>query len=201
MITERRHIVGFIEDFYPLLVLRCELVCAVIMIFLITISRLYRISNGSRSFEKILWFGFGHIIFDIITVLTVNLSGKSEVINLVEVLTTDKRYGFTDMLNWICHIIFYIFALLFLFEFFCYIVNMCFSKKVYDLCKSIGILAIVIYAAVSPFLEMDFIDTQNGTHSSYGVAAFVGYGLGVVFIIASFAIVLFKSKDQNIRIK
>lgn len=181
-------------EFYPLLVLRCEIVCAVIMIFLIINSSLYRISNANRSSDKIFWFALGHVIFDIITVITVNSNKISSRINLLEILTEGVSYSHADILNWFCHIAFYIFALLFLFEFFCYIINLCFSKRIYGICKNIGVLSIVVYGAASPFLEMEFIQA-NGTKSSYGMAAFAGYGLGIIFLITSFVIVIIKRKE------
>ena len=56
----------------PLLILRAEAVCLVVLLFMMFSSRQYRIGKESKAFSRLVWFGVTHVIFDIITVCTVN---------------------------------------------------------------------------------------------------------------------------------
>ena len=79
---------------YPILILRAEFVCLVLLIFLLFTSKAYKLEKNSRSFSKLLLFAIAHVVFDIITVLTVNNTGVVP-----------------NYINWIAHAIFYITAI------------------------------------------------------------------------------------------
>ena len=55
----------------PILILRCEIICAIIMIFFFVYSIIYSKSRG-RHFQNACIIGFLHLLFDGITVYTVN---------------------------------------------------------------------------------------------------------------------------------
>ena len=55
-----------------LLILREEIVCLIILIYLAFISRTYRMGKDGRLFNLILSFAIAHVILDGITVWTVN---------------------------------------------------------------------------------------------------------------------------------
>ena len=154
---------------YPLLILRAEVVCMIILIFLLFTSHHYRVYEDSKAFRKILLFAIIHVSFDIITVLTVN--------NL------DIFHGW---INLVCHILFYLSALLFANEIANYVVTLCYPVKAKQL-YIIGYVLIGLYIVSLPFLNIDY-KYSLGTYSSTGPAAYVGYGLAFSFFI--FALVL-----------
>lgn len=55
-----------------MIILREEIVCAVVILFIIFYSIIYKIKSGNNGFMRVLWAAFLHVVFDIITVITVN---------------------------------------------------------------------------------------------------------------------------------
>jgi len=156
---------------FPVLILRCELVCLVILVFLYFTSRSYNISSESKAFNRLLFFALIHVVFDIITVLTVN---QTDTVPL--------------WLNWICHVFFYLSAIFFSNEIVNYVIAICYpgyAKKLYAL----GHILISIYICCLPFLRIYYIQTI-GTCSSAGPAAIVGYGLAFLFFSCAILMIL-----------
>ena len=55
-----------------ILVLRAEIVCLIILIYLTMVSRTYRMGKDAGIFRQILLFAVLHVVMDIVTVWTVN---------------------------------------------------------------------------------------------------------------------------------
>lgn len=161
---------------YPVLILRSEIVCLIILLLLVLTSRSFHLGRSSKTFYRLSLFAVIHVIFDIITVWTVN--------HLDTVPTG---------VNYVAHLIFYLAAILFSHEILDYVVTLCYpakSKLIYYL----GLALPVIYLFCLPFLPIDYV-ICNGTNSSTGPAAYVGYGIAFIyFITATIIILLNKSK-------
>ena len=157
---------------YPILIVRAEIICLAILLFITLYSSLYKMGKDQGNFLRICVFAIGHVIFDLITVLTVN--------NLDTV---------APVVNKLCHIIFYMFALLFAYEFFCYTVSLCYSKNTLRRVRRLGLVPLTLYLAAVPFLGMEYL-SGCGTNYSFGPAAIVGYGVAMVFFLASIGVVL-----------
>lgn len=155
---------------YPVLILRSELVCLVILVFLYFTSRSYNVDRESRSFLRILYFSIVHVIFDIVTVITVNNTGTVP-----------------PWLNWLCHIIFYLSAILFSNEIVNYVVAIVYPRKARKL-YALGHFLTLIYICCLSFLRIEYVE-DVGTYSSAGPAAIVGYGLAFVFFISALVII------------
>ena len=156
---------------YPILILRSEAVCLIILTFLLFTSRVYNINRDSKVFNRMLVFAFLHVLFDIITVLTVN---NTETV--------------PDAVNRICHIIFYLTAILFSNELANYVFSLCcpqLARKFY--CAGHSVIA--LYLCALPFLDIDYA-VDLGTKASTGPAAYVGYGIAFLFFISSLLIIL-----------
>lgn len=167
---------------FPILILRCEVVCLIILVFLWFTSHSYHLSSESKTFSRILRYSIAHVIFDIVTVLTVN--------------HTDTVPGW---LNWVCHLLFYLTAILFSNEIANYTVAICYpkyAKKIYKL----GHVLILIYVCCLSFLKIEYVP-DLGTWSSSGPAAYVGYGLAFSFFIAALVILLTHMKRMTVSIK
>lgn len=159
-----------------LLVVREEIVCLIILLFILLYSRLYKMGKDQGNFLRICSFAIGHIVFDLITVLTVN-----------------HLDSWPPVLNWVCHIVFYLFALLFSYEFLCYTVSLCFSRRALHTVRLVGLAPLGLYLLLVPFLPMEYL-AGNGTNYSFGVAAIVGYGVAMLFFLASILLVLHHRK-------
>jgi len=167
---------------YPVLILRSEVACLVILVFLFFTSRSYQIDRESKAFRRILYFALIHIVFDIVTVLTVN--------------HTDTVPAW---INWLCHIMFYLSAILYSNEIVNYAAAICFphqAKKLY----AAGHILTVVYICCLSFLKINYVE-DLGTYSSTGPAAIVGYGLAFFFFICALVIIFTHMKKMTVSIK
>ncbi len=155
---------------YPLLIVREEIVCLIILIFLWINGHFYQMGKDHGSFQRLLVYAIGHVVFDIVTVLTVNSLDKVPL-----------------WLNFSAHIIFYLFAILFSQEFFCYVIALSYEKRVHKPVRIGSFCLLAVYLLLLPVLPIVYLQ-GNGTNYSLGPAAFVGYGLAMVFFVGSAAI-------------
>ncbi|MBO2517788.1 MAG: hypothetical protein CW338_11070, partial [Clostridiales bacterium] len=177
----------------PTLILRAETVCLVVLLFMMFSSRQYRIGKESKAFFRLVWFGIIHVVFDIVTVCTVNLWDFS-----MDTLT--------GVLNNIAHIMFYLSAILYANELCSYVVRICYPKanrKIYY----IGYILIVAYLALLPFPFMNISKVfaqgswNNGTWSSTGMAAYVGYGIAFAYFLLAIILIFINFYKLKAHIK
>lgn len=167
---------------YPVLILRCETVCIIILSLLMITSRSYHLGRSSKTFYRLCWFGIIHVVFDIITVWTVN--------HLETV---------PPAINYTAHLVFYVSAILFSHEILDYVIALCYPAKAKYI-YYIGLALPGIYLCCLPFLPIDYI-AVNGTNSSTGPAAYVGYGIAFVYFFSATAVILKNLKKLNKSIK
>lgn len=151
---------------YPVLILRAEAVCLVILIFLYYTSRDYQVDRGPKTFGRLWTFAFIHVCFDIITVFTVN-----------------NTQSVPSAVNYIYHVIFYLSAILYSNELANYVIRQCHpknAKKFYIL----GLAVAGVYLCCLPLLKIEYVP-DVGTYSSAGSAAIVGYSIAFVFFITA----------------
>lgn len=156
---------------HPLLIVREEIVCLIILIFLWINGRFYKMGKDHGSFQRMLVYAIGHVVFDIITVLTVNS------------LETVPAW-----INFAAHAVFYLFAILFSQEFLCYVVALSYGKRIQKVARVSSACLLAVYVVLLPVLPIVYLQGY-GTNYSLGPAAFVGYGLAMIFFISS-AIIL-----------
>lgn len=152
---------------YPLLIVREEIVCLIVLIFLWINGRFYKMGKDHGSFQRMLVYAIGHVVFDIVTVLTVNS------------LDTVPLW-----FNFAAHVVFYLFAILFSQEFFCYVVALSYGKRIQKTARIGSVCLLALYVVLLPVLPIVYLQ-GNGTNYSLGPAAFVGYGLAMIFFISS----------------
>ncbi len=152
---------------YPLLIVREEIVCLIILLFLWINGRYYQMGKDHDSFQRMLAYAIGHVAFDIVTVLTVN--------NLDKV---------PEWFNYVAHVIFYLLAILFSQEFLCYVIALSYEKRIQKKSRIVSSGLLIAYILLLPVLPIVYLQ-GNGTNYSLGPAAFVGYGLAMVFFIGS----------------
>lgn len=152
---------------YPLLIVREEIVCLIILIFLWINGRFYKMGKDHGSFQRMLIYAIGHVVFDIVTVLTVNSLDKVPI-----------------WFNFAAHVVFYLFAIMFSLEFLCYVIAMSYVKRIQKAVRVGGFCLLSVYILLLPVLPIVYLQ-GNGTNYSLGPAAFVGYGLAMSFFVVS----------------
>ncbi len=152
---------------YPILILREELVCLVILLYLSYISKMYRMGKDSQVFNRLLSFATLHVVLDGVTVWTVN-----------------HRDRIPGWVNDACHVLFYLSALLFAFSFFIYTLEL-FHHGELRKWYSFSLIPIVIYAVLLVTVLKIEYQEFNGTSASVGSGAVVGYTLAFCYFMAS----------------
>ncbi len=168
---------------YPLLIVREEIVCLIILIFLLGNGRFYKMGKDLGSFQRMLVYAIGHVVFDIVTVLTVNNLDKVPV-----------------WFNFAAHVVFYLFALLFSQEFLCYVIALSYNKRIQKKVRFGCICLLMLYIVLLPVLPIVYLQ-GNGTNYSLGPAAFVGYGLAMFYFVSSgiILVVNYKKLEPHVR--
>ena len=167
---------------YPILILRAEVVCLVILIFLFFTARAYNIGRETRSFSRLLKFALVHVCFDIVTVLTVN-----------------HTQTVPPLVNDLCHVIFYISAILFSNEIVNYVIALCYPRYA-GKCYRAGLVITALYLLSLPLLKMTYVE-DLGTYSSTGPAAYAGFGIAFVFFITALIIIFSNLKRMPLSVK
>ena len=158
---------------FPLLILREEIVCLVILVFLALISRTYRMGKDGRIFNLILTFAVVHVVMDGLTIWTVN-----------------HMESVSPLVNDIAHWLFFISAILFSTEMFRYVLNACYPglKKEwhYTLLAPAGIYLLLLITGI---LKTSY-NEHDGTWLSEGAGPTVGFVICFVFFITAVILIL-----------
>lgn len=170
-----------------ILTVREEVVCLLVLIFLIGYHSIYKSNdenNDGRSFLKIAFYALGHVLLDMITVVTVN--------NLDVVPTA---------VNKVLHIAFYCFGLLFIMEFLDYVIKLTMSNKLLKEYRRIKFFPVLLIIVLSFFLPIEYIKGR-GTNYSYGRLIFVCYGIFALYCLLAMVLALinYKNLDRKMRL-
>lgn len=188
------------EKMNHLLLIRGEIVCIVIIVFVMFTSRLYNIGKDSKIFGRILTYALLHTLFDLLTVITVNDPRTQDSFSLPDVFRSGFEVCPFEIFNWVSHIIFYMLAMLFVHEFLSYIIERCYSKTVLRNARIVSTVIQCVLLIILPFLRMDFIPC-SGTRSSFGPAAFLAYGLAMVYLMLCLLIVIINRRRLEMHVK
>ncbi len=156
-----------------ILILRTEIICLILLVYLAFISRTFRMGKDGKTFNLIMTFAMVHLIMDGFTVWTVNHP--------------------ESVLPWVndaAHIVFYLSAMLFSVEILVYVANLCkpeWSRKIRIAAD--GLLAGYLILLVSGVLKIEY-EAFNGTRSSVGSAPTAGFALCFLFFTAAIAMIL-----------
>lgn len=161
---------------YPILILRSEIICLILLLFTAVIVKRYGIRKSNRSFALLLTFAIIHVVFDGITVYTVN---QTDTIPTV--------------VNNICHILFYLSALAFSSEFLLCTFRICMPAKKQKQQTIISYALFALYVVCLPFLKIEYT-LGNGSYSSAGSAAYMGYACAFINFICAFIVMVISRK-------
>ncbi len=166
-----------------MLILREEIVCLVVILFIIFYTATYKIKDGDNSFMKVLLAALGHVVFDAITVVTVNTQ---------DVVPASA--------NKFLHLMYYFFSILFTMEFYDYIVRLTVPHNKQKLLRTIRYIPTVIFVLLFFILPIEYVE-GHGTNYSYGPLVFVGYGIFVVHCIICLILVMYYRTMLDFKIR
>lgn len=166
-----------------LLTIREEIVCLIILGFFFVYYMIYRGETKDNRFIKMFCYAITHAALDLTTVITVN--------HLDEV---------PDWVNRVLHWLFYLAAIMFCYEMFCYITDLAYSRRMARRFSQIALALPVAFAVLMPFLRIDYVN-GNGTNYSFGPCVFMGYGCALVLVFASFAVLITRYRRLNVNVR
>ena len=162
----------------PLLILRTEILCFVLLLYLTYISRTFRMGKDGRLFNLMMSFSLLHVIMDGYTVWIVN-----------------HQEGTPVWVNDLAHTVFYISAILFSTEVLYYVANLCWREaSVRIRCAADVLTAVYSLLVITGILKIDLSQKFNGTYASTGSAPTAGFALCFVFFAAALCMILFTRK-------
>ena len=163
----------------PVLVLRAEFVCLIILLYLTLLSRTYRMGRDGRIFNRILLFSILHVIMDGVTVWTVN---HADTVPLY--------------LNNLAHIVFYISAILFSYEICMYSVNVTRIRPMNTRTRVLALTPVGIFLLLlcTPLLTIEY-EQLSGTWASIGTAPVMGYVIAFGYFAAAIVFIIIRWKQ------
>lgn len=162
-----------------ILILRSEIVCLIALLLLLWYSTGHGFYDSAGRYTALNMLAIGHVVFDIITVITVNNQDKVP-----------------PLANRICHEIFYMFAILF-----CYMLVYLVLDLTYGIGKSKKIIRVLGLIPAAYLIAMSFLPIEyvqgNGTYYSFGPCVFAGYACVMILFIISMILVMVNIKKVN----
>ena len=157
----------------PILILRTEIVCLILLVYLAYISRTFRMGKDGRLFNLLLSFSVLHTVLDGVTVWTVN-----------HLETTPPWVNDT------VHIAFYMSAILYSIEVLAYVANLCYPERAkWFRVAADGLAAVYLVLTAVGVLTIRY-EAFNGTNASVGTAPTAGFALCFLFFIAAVFMIL-----------
>lgn len=166
-----------------LLILREELVCAIILLFLLFYYSTNKIKEKGQYFLHLVCIGLTHVVFDMVTIHTVNY---------LQVVPS--------VVNRILHILFYLTGILFARGLYSYTLSICSVHKKARLLEIMGNVPLPIFGALLLILPMEYVKGR-WTNYSYGPLAFAGYAVFLIYCTACVLTILFSAKKLDTRTK
>lgn len=171
--------------FNPIIALRSEIVCLVLLIFLFLTAKKYNMGKDKKTFELLIVLAIIHLVFDAITVIAVN----SEILR--------NQY---KIINDIIHITFYYTAILYSKTIWEYVFFELYPEK-RRLGKLIGWILpflygifLIIASVITQGDVIRYVDTGQGTWSSDYLGAYVGYITATIYFIAALVLIIINHK-------
>lgn len=155
-----------------LLILREEIICTIILVYLIAFYRISKIKDKEVFFLTLSSCALAHIAFDMITVFTVN-----------------NRDIVPAVLNDLFHIGFYITGILVSLIFYMHIVNITALVGKIGFLRFIGVVPFVAFCIAVLFIPMEYVH-GNGTDYSFGLLAIIGYSLFILYCVLCVILVI-----------
>lgn len=166
-----------------ILIIREEIVCILVLIFLICYKAVYRSRGGDGAFIKVALYALGHVVLDLITVITVN---NTDVV--------------PHSVNKLLHILFYYFSMLFTVAFYNYVVKLTMPHNMIKRLRVIGYIPLAVFVVLSFILPVEYV-AGRGTCYSYGPLVFAGYGIFMIYCLTCITMAIIKRNSLDLKVR
>lgn len=166
-----------------LLILREEILSVMILLFLILYYIFNKVKDKEMLFLRLAIISLIHVIFDIITVITVN---HLEVV--------------PNSLNCFLHVCFYISGMLFAITFYRYVRHLSAASQAMHHLETVGYIILAIFSVMLFFLPMEYVKGR-GTNYSYSLLTLAGYALFLLYNTISLVTILRIRKQLDSRVR
>lgn len=163
------------------LIIREEVVCIFVLVFLIAYKHFYHDKSVEDTFMRIALFALGHVMFDMLTVISVN---HQDII--------------PSITNKVLHMLLYYFGLLFIMEFYNYVVKLTMAHNLVKKMRYIGYIPISVFVLLSSVLPVEYIE-GNGTNYSFGPLVFAGYAAFAIYCAACLGLAIYKQSSLDLK--
>ncbi len=154
-----------------ILTLRSEIICLVSLCLLLWYASIHGSYDNIKRYKLLNFLAIGHVTFDIVTVITVN--------NLDTVPTE---------INWLCHELFYYFAILYCYVLLDFVLEIVYGERS-ERSKIIAASVLGVYLFVMLFLPIEYVK-GNGTNYSYGPCVYAGYSCAALLFLISLVLII-----------
>ena len=160
-----------------LLILREEILCLLILSFLLFYYLVNKIKAKGQGFARLIAVAIAYVLLDMTTVVTVN---HMEIV--------------PDAVNRWAHILFYLVGLLLGYQFYVYILGVCARYKQVRIMERVGLIPVLLFSVLLLVLPMEYV-AGRGTYYSFGPLAILGYALFILYCLACL-FVLIQSREK-----
>lgn len=167
-----------------IVILRAEIICFALLLFLLLMSKTYNMGKDSRAFLTIILLALVHVLLDAATVWTVN---NTDIVPYV--------------VNYIIHLLFYLSGILFCREIFHYALKKCYPLLYKKFVLGSFVLPLVyLILTPFPFMEIQFEEFE-GTWSSVGPPTYLCFIFSFIYLISTIIILLANKNVINSTMK
>ena len=161
----------------PILILREEIICLVLLLFFLVTACCYKTGRDGGSFLRLAVCAMGHVAFEILVILAMNPPG---------------RVG--DGVNRGFHACYHLFAVGYAYEFFCCTARIGLSQAAARRARYWALPALLLFAAALPFLPLYYL---LGDGIYYGMGPFIAasYLAAMLYFAASAAILFARRRS------
>ncbi len=118
--------------------------------------------------------------------------------DIVTVITVNNRDVVPSAVNDLLHFGFYIFSMLFIMEFYNYVVLLTMPMNMHKKLRYIGYIPMLIFLVLFFVLPIEYV-SGNGTDYSYGPLAFAGYSIFAVYCLTCLIMAIIKRGQLDIK--
>ena len=161
----------------PVLILREEIVCLVLLLFFLVTACCYKTGRDGGSFLRLAVCAMGHVAFEILVILAMNPPG---------------RVG--DGVNRVFHACYHLFAVCYAYEFFCCTARIGLTQAAARRARRWALPTLLLFAAALPFLPLYYLP---GDGIYYGMGPFIAasYLAAMLYFAASAAILFARRRS------
>lgn len=166
-----------------LLILREEILCLLILSFLLLYYTVNKVKAKGQGFARLIGLAIVYVLLDMTTVVTVN---SMDVV--------------PEVWNRWAHILFYLVGLLLGYQFYIYILSVCSLYKQVRRMARIGIIPVVLFSVLLLGLPMEYV-AGRGTYYSFGPLAILGYAFFLLYCLACLIVLIQSRKRLEARVQ